>query len=310
MHKTMIMLGALLATTALPACAQPTPQAAPAPTPAATSATPADADPALWVVKDADTTIYLFGTVHVLKPGLSWFDDAVKTAFDGSKELVLEMVQPEPAVMQQVIVSKGMTAPTTPALTEQLPEAKRAAFAKAVADNGLPMAAVDRMKPWFAGITLATLPLGKLGYDPANGPETILTAAATKSGKAVAGLETFEQQIGFFDGLSAPAQMQFLTGTVDDLGEIGPVMANMVDVWAKGNPAALGDIMNDNLEDSPEVAKAILFDRNARWAEWIGTRMAKPGTVFIAVGAGHLAGKDSVQDYLAKKKLVATRVKY
>lgn len=295
-------LAALFATTALPACAEP----APAPQ----AATADNADPALWVVKDEDTTIYLFGTVHVLKPGLTWFDEAVKTAFDGSKELVLEMVTPDQATMQQTMIAKGMAAPGTPALSTLVPADKKAALEKAATDNGLPMAAVERMKPWLVGMTLSVMPLGKLGYDPANGPETVLTEAAKKSGKTVAGLETFEQQIGFFDGLSQPAQIKFLTGTVDELDKVGPTMAKMVDMWAKGDPASLGVLMNENLDETPEVAKAILFDRNARWADWIETRMKQPGTVFIAVGAGHLAGKDSVQDYLTKKKLTATRITY
>ena len=302
--KTLIAsLAALLATTALPACAEPAPQAAP-PT------TADDADPALWVVKDADTTIYLFGTVHVLKPGLTWFDEAVKTAFDGSKELVLEMVAPDPQAMQQVVMARGIAPEGSTPLTQQLPEDKRAAFTKAATDNGLPMTLVDRMEPWLAGVTLGTLPLGKLGYDPANGPETILSAEAKKTGKSVAGLETAEQQLGYFDGLSGPAQLQFLTSTVDELPKIGTLMSDMVTIWSKGDPDALGRLMNENLDDSPELARTILFERNARWADWVAQRMAKPGAVFIAVGAGHLAGKDSVQDYLARRGLRAVRVRY
>ncbi len=89
----------------------------------------------LWVVKDADTTIYLFGTIHVLKPGLSWFDEAVKTAFDKSDQLMLEMVQPDPATMQQIVMKNGFVT-TGPTLTEQLPADKRGAYQKAVTDLG------------------------------------------------------------------------------------------------------------------------------------------------------------------------------
>lgn len=283
---------------ALPACAQ----SKPAPSPNA-------ADPALWVVKDADTTIYLFGTIHVLKPGLSWFDEAVKTAFDKSDQLVLEMVQPDQATMQQIVMKNGIVT-TGPTLTEQLPADKRGAYLKAVADLGGDPRNFDRMKPWLVGVTLSLAPIQKLGYNPENGPEKVLADAAKAQNKPVAGLETAEQQIGYFNGLSQKAQIDFLTSTVDDLPKAGEEMAEMVDEWAKGDPDALAKTMNESLKDSPEVAKTLLTDRNARWATWIKQRLAKPGTVFIAVGAGHLAGNDSVQAQLAKQGIKAQRIAY
>jgi hypothetical protein len=268
-----------------------------------------DADPALWVVKDRDTTVYLFGTIHVLKPGLTWFDEAVRAAFDRSGEVVLELVMPEPAAMQALVAAKATTV-DGPTLTEQLPAARRAAYARAVTDMGMPADALDRMRPWFAATTLSILPLGKLGYDAANGPETIIADAAKAAGKPVSGLETPEQQIGYFAGLSQGAQVEFLTSTIDELPTLGTTMATMVDDWAHGKPEALARQMNDSLKDSPEVAKVLLTDRNARWAKWVKARMARPGTVFVAVGAGHLAGASSVIAMLAKDGVKVTRVAY
>ena len=294
-----IAAGTLLATTALPACAQPAPQAA-----------TQDADPALWVVKDADTTIYLFGTVHVLKPGLSWFDEAVKTAFDGSKELVLEMVEPDPATMQQIVMSKAIAAPTAPPLTQQLPEDKRAAYTAAIVDAGMPAAAADRLKPWFASVVISLTPIKKAGYDEKQGAEKILTEAAKTAGKPVSGLETAEQQMGFFDGLSNAAQITYLKSTLDELPKGAAQLDKMVGEWSKGDANALAITINEAMKDSPEVAEALLYNRNARWATWIAERMKQPGTVFVAVGAGHLAGTGSVQDKLGAYKLKAERVKY
>jgi len=292
---TLSAIGLFLA---LPACGQAT-------APAAAQ----DADPALWVVRDQDTTVYLFGTIHVLKPGLGWFDEAVRTAFDRSDELVLELVKPGEAEMQQLVMTQGVN-PTGPTLTEQLPADKRAAYLKALTDTGLPTGAFDRMKPWLAGVTLSLIPIQKAGYDPANGPEEVLTAAAKSAGKPVIGLETAAQQIGYFGALSQPAQVQFLVSTVDELPRATETLGRMVAEWSRGDPAALAAEMNDTLKDSPEVAKVLLTDRNVRWAEWIRARMAKPGTVFVAVGAGHLAGPDSVQAQLAKLKVKSERVAY
>lgn len=304
--KLLTALAGFTALVSLPSVAYA--QAAPAP--AAAAAATKDADPAIWVVKDADTTIYLFGTVHVLKPGLSWFDEAVKAAFDKSDTVVLEMVEPDMATMQGLIMKTAMAPATDPSLTEKLPADKRAPYATALADLGMPASALDRFDPWFAAMTLSVAPLQKLGYDPASGAERTITAAAKAANKEIVGLETAEQQLGYFDSLPSDLQVKFLVNTVNEYANVGPVLDKMVAQWAAGNPDALGSTMNEEMRKTPEVAKVLLSDRNARWADWITARMAKPGTVFIAVGAGHLAGSDSVQAYLARHNLKAERIQY
>jgi uncharacterized protein YbaP (TraB family) len=261
----------------------------------------------LWVVKDHDTTLYLFGTIHILKPGMAWFDPAVKKAFDSADTLALEMVPPPANEMQALVMREGMTK-DGPTLTERLPADKRAAYTAALAGLGVPAAAFDRLKPWFAATNLTLLPLMKLGYDPASGVESKLTAAAADGHKPVIGLETAQQQIGYLSGLSETAQMAMLTSTLDEMPKMRETIEEMVGDWAKGDAVGLAKVMNDGLDDSPETEKVLLADRNARWAQWIETRMKTPGTVFIAVGAGHLAGDHSVQSELAKHGLVAVRV--
>jgi uncharacterized protein YbaP (TraB family) len=291
-----LFVAPLLALTT-PACAQ---------TPAPTAT---DADPALWVVKDQDTTIYLFGTIHVLKPGLTWFDEGVKAAFDKSQTLVLEMVEPDAATQQKVVTAKAFD-PAAPALSTRIQAKYRGTFETAMNKTGLPQTAWEKMQPWFAAVTLSLLPVQEQGYEPANGPEKVLTDAARAQGKTVEGLETFEGQLSIFDTLSKPAQVQLLESTLDELPKSGETMAKMVADWSRGDPDALAAEMNDSLKDSPEVAKALLTDRNKRWAAWIANRMKTPGTVFVAVGAGHLAGPESVQKMLGAYKLKAVRVKY
>lgn len=278
----------------------------------ATAAAPAttDANPALWVVKDEDTTIYLFGTVHVLKPGLGWFDEAVKTAFDKSDKLMLEMVMPEDQaamakeMMPLAIDQSGKT------LSSRLDPEQLRAYQAALASLGIAPAQFDMFEPWFPAMTLSVLPLTKLGYDPEQGVEKLLTSSAKKTGKPVAGLETLSQQLGFFDTLPESQQISFLNSVVKDLDKLGPQLDKMVAQWAQGDPDALAVTMNDSLAETPELAQILLWDRNARWADQLKARMGQPGTVFVAVGAGHLAGNKSVQDYLKARGLVVTRVEY
>lgn len=276
--------------------------------PAAAATT--DADPALWIVKDEDTTIYLFGTVHVLKPGLSWFDEAVKDAFDKSDELMLELVLPE----DQAEVAKTMMPLAIDAngraLSSRLDADALKAYQAAMTSVGLPPAQFDMFEPWFPAITLSVLPLTKLGYDPEQGAEKQLTRFAKASGKPVAGFETLGEQLGFFDVLPETQQIAFLNSVVKDLDKLGPTLDKMVVLWAKGDPDGLAVAMNESLAATPELAETLLYNRNARWADTLKARMEQPGTVFVAVGAGHLAGEKSVQDYLKERGLTAERVDY
>ena len=309
LRKLLILLGltaAGIAAAQTNSAPTPTP---PVPKPSPTVAT-TDADPALWVVKDKDTTIYLFGTIHLLKPGLSWFDEGVKKAFDSSDELVLEMVQPAPAAMQSLVMSKGFTT-TGPILPDRLPAADRPIYLKALADLGIPSAVFDRAQPWLVATNLSLLPLLKLGYDPASGPESVLTAAATSEKKTIAGLETPEQQIGYLASLSEPTRRSSSSNRHSrSLPKTAETMDDMVGAWSRGDPAKLGDLMNDGVKDTPELAKTLLYDRNARWAQWIKTRLANPGTVFIAVGAGHLAGQQKRDRAVEGYQIDAKRVAY
>lgn len=282
--------------------AEPVPVSAPAAT--------VDADPALWVVKDDDTTIYLFGSVHVLKPGLSWFDEAVKDAFDKSDQLILELVMPE----DQAAVAKTMMPlamdTTGKTIPSRLNPEDLKAYQAAMTGLGLPANAFDNFEPWFPAMTLSVLPLTKLGYDPEQGAEKQLTAAAKAAGKPIAGFETLEEQLGFFDALPEASQVAFLNAVVRDIDTLGPMLDKMVGQWAKGDPDGLAESMNESMEATPDLAKTLLWDRNARWADTIKARMDQPGTVFVAVGAGHLAGGKSVQDYLKDRGLTAERVEY
>ena len=266
------------------------------------------AKPALWVVKDKDTTIYLFGTIHLLRPGINWYQGPIKKAFESADTLVLEIADGNDAAMQARIVQKALDV-TGPSLTQKLPEPARAKFTQLVTDYSLPIGVIDRMKPWFAAVTLTSAPLQKLGYDRNEGVEVRLRALADAAKKPVIGLETTEEQVGFFDGLPNDMQISLLVETINEQADVEKTLAQMIDAWVAGDPLKLSETMNKSMEDDKGLQQVLLFDRNERWADWIKARLDKPGTVFIAVGAGHLAGKGSVQDALKVRKIKAKLVK-
>jgi uncharacterized protein YbaP (TraB family) len=307
-----------------------------------TAAAPAMAakGPALWKVADADTTIYLFGTVHVLPQGFEWYDATIATALEASDILVTEipMDQASEGAMQQLALQKGsLPAGTTlrsllseeqkatytaalnalggkieAAQLAQVPAEARAQYEAAKAQGLVPnpgdalAGQFDGMKPWLVGISMSILPLTLEGYDPNSGVEKVLLGKV--GDKAKGALETAEFQLGIFDGMPQDAQITFLMEAATSLDETAPMLNRMVAEWAEGDADELAAVMNEGMSD-PNVADALLYSRNRNWAEWIDTRLDQPGTVFIAVGAGHLAGAKSVQDYLGQKGITVTRVK-
>ncbi|MET0238969.1 MAG: TraB/GumN family protein [Sphingobium sp.] len=278
-----------------------------APIGARTVQTGTTAKPALWVVRDADTTVYLFGTIHVLRPDVRWFHGRVKRAFDRADTLVLEVIPPDPAEAAAITARLALD-PDGPPLSTKLDAATRARYLALLNTFGMPAAQLETARPWFAAITLSLLPIRKLGYQADAGVEDVLHKAADHACKTVLPLEGFAEQIGFFASLSDKTQIAFLSASIDDAAHAETEIGRMVAEWSAGRPEALADDLNESFKDMPEVAETLLHARNRRWADWIGKRMARPGTIFLAVGAGHLAGDGSVLDELAARGMTAKRV--
>lgn len=264
------------------------------------------ASPALWKVSDADTTIYLFGTVHALPPGIDWYRGKVSQAFEGSQELVTEISETDPAKMQAAVMAKAVL-PDGKTLRPMLAEDQRKAFEAALAQYGMPAEAFDRMKPWYAAIALATLPLAQEKLDAANGVEHLLDAKAQTLGKSHSGLETADYQLGLFDSLSPEVQQRYLGEVIRTLPEVKDQLTRIIAAWKTGDADLLARLINEG-EDDPAMLETLLVNRNRNWADWVKTRLDKPGTVFLAVGAGHLAGNGSLQDQLKTRGIEATRV--
>lgn len=271
------------------------------------AAAPAAKGPAMWKVADEDTTIYLFGTVHVLPKDVEWYDTTIDTALQSADIIVTEipMDSSADAAMQQLSMQKGML-PAGTTLRSLLNAEQTTAYTAAMGKIGIPVEAFDPLKPWMAGLTFTVLPLMQQGFSPESGVEKVLLSKAP--GKATGALETIEFQLGIFDGMDQEAQVKFMLEAADGMDEAAPMLNRMVAEWVKGDADSLAAVMNEGMTD-PAVAEALLYSRNANWAEWIDTRLDEPGTVFIAVGAGHLAGAKSVQDMLSEKGISVTRVK-
>ena len=309
--KLMTLRRALagLALLASPALADP--QSLPKPMPSSLrpilqEVPPAPLKPALWMVSDDDTTIYLFGTIHALRPGLLWFDGAVAQAFAESATLVTEIKDVGSVDSAQTMLGTAMLPPGQ-TLRGKLSAVDRAAFEAALERASIPAAGLDRFKPWYAAVVLSSLPLLRAGYQLDQGVEIQLAGRARASGKAQEALETAAYQLGLFDTLPEASQLTYLRQVVDNLDQVTSQVDNLIVEWGEGDADGLAALMNADKSDA-ELVEVLLSRRNRAWADWIGTRLETPGTVFLAVGAGHLAGSGSVQEVLSGKGIVSQRL--
>ncbi len=266
------------------------------------------AEPALWAIEDKDSTIYLFGTVHVLKPDTKWRSAKIDKALTDSGDLTLEIVgADDPATMQPLILKYGLD-PANP-LSSKISAEKYKHATEVAQAGGVPPQALNMMRPWLAAVSLSMIPVIKAGYDPKSGVEVILAKEVKAAGKTEKAFETPEQQIRFFADLPAKSEADFLSATLDDVDEGVAKIDKMVTAWAAGDLASLeAEFVSEMKGDYPELYELLITKRNEDWAQQLKAKLAGSGVSFVAVGSGHLVGPDSVQAQLAKLGIKAERV--
>ncbi|MFN3352955.1 MAG: TraB/GumN family protein [Brevundimonas sp.] len=275
---------------------------------AAPAVTPATGDgPALWLIQDDDSRIWLFGTVHVLRPNTPWGSAKVDQALAEADKLVLEITNPDDQAAAAPIIQQYGVSPQTP-LSSLLTAEELAELDTAARSLGASAAQLDPLRPWLAGLTLSVAPIVAAGYDPQSGVDLVLRARAQADGKPVEGLETLEGQIRMLAGLSEETQLAFLRSAIRDYKEATTVLDGLVSAWAGGDVEGVEAIGVARMQqESEELYDALLTDRNRNWADQIQSMLAGSGDVFIAVGAAHLAGDDSVQEILEDRGVQAVR---
>lgn len=277
--------------------------------PQSSTEAPAQGRPALWKLADADTTIWLFGTIHALPPGYQWRDAVIDKALAESDVLVVEAVldRQDPAKAMALITKLGMT-PGLPPLVERVPADKRPALAALIARSKLPVELLNGMDTWSGALMLMPVVLGDLGVAGGTGVEEALESDFRAAGKPIEGLETAEQQLGVLDGLPEEAQREFLATLAEDSSKDREEFEKMLAAWSRGDEKGISASFDKELKHSAVLRDALLTRRNAAWTTWLQARLDKPGTVFVAVGAGHLAGRESVVRMLKAKGLKVQRV--
>ena len=259
----------------------------------------------MWVIRDADSTIYLVGTVHALRPEMLWNSEKIMKALGESTELWLELVDGDDMAAAAPLIQKyGMDAAKP--LSQKLTPEQNAKLARVAEAYAVPAAMLEPMKPWMAAVMLTVLQVQKAGYDPKAGVDKLLQAQAEKEGDRVLGLETLDQQLSFFAGIPDREQALFLEQTLEDAAEGVALLDRMAKAWSEGDNETIAEVFNGEMKkEAPGLYHKLIVERNIRWSEQVEKMLRGSGVHQIAVGAGHLAGPDSLQAQLAKRGIKA-----
>lgn len=270
-------------------------------------ALPAKAEPAMWVIRDNDSTIYLIGTLHLLRHETEWDSAKVKKAVTESSELWLEVANiDDQASVLPLMTKYGIDPEKT--LSSKLNAAQKEKLSKVADIYGVPLSSLEPMKPWMAGLMFAVLPLQKAGYDPNAGIDRLLKAQAEKEGDKIHGFETAEEQVRFFAELPEPEQIAFLEETLGEAEEGLAQLEKLARAWIDGDTETIGTLaLTEFKKEAPVIYEKLVVRRNIAWSKKITEILKGSGVQQIAVGAAHLAGPDSLQAQLAKRGIKAER---
>ena len=282
-------LAALLATAAL--------TVAPAPAGAAERSV-------VWSVRGERNTVYLFGSILVLRPGDAGLPRAAEAAYDDAEQLVMEIDMDDPAVADPLAMAAQMQRhallPPGQSL-ESVLGADYAAVAAYFREAGLDAALLGGFAPWFVGMMVLQLEVARRGFDPAHGIEQQVTERAVADRKPILGLETPADQFAVLAGLSLPEQKRFLLMTLEDTGQADAKLEQLLGAWRTGDTATLAQVLSEEFDEFPELYRPLTEDRNRAWVEQLTGLLDDRDDYLVVVGALHLVGRNSVVDLLRQR---------
>jgi uncharacterized protein YbaP (TraB family) len=255
----------------------------------------ASAAPAVWVVRDADSEMVLFGSVHVLPPGLSWRPPALDAALARADDVWFELpVGPETDREVSRLAGTLGILPPDRSLFALLPRPDAERLIRLCEAYGVDKATVARLEPWLAEVALAAAVFGKAGADAANGVEATLAAAAPAATQRRA-LETPAEQIGLFDAAPLTEQLASLKVSMAELEKDPDGYGKLVRAWLAGDTAGLDrEALRPLRRASPDLFRRLVSERNARWTAELDGRLKGHGRTVVVVGVGHLVGDGGV----------------
>jgi uncharacterized protein YbaP (TraB family) len=259
---------------------------------------------ALWTVEGRHNTVYLLGSIHVLRPVDGGLPPIADAAYRDAEQLVMEidmddLAAADPGAMLAAMQRTALL-PDGQSLRDVLGEDYATVAARAH-DAGLELEFLDRFAPWFVATTLLQLELAKRGFSPEFGIEQTLAERAIADGKPILGLETAEQQFAVLAGLSLPQQKRFLMMTLDEASQIDAELAELLRAWRTGDTETLARVLEREFDDFPDLYRPLTEDRNRAWVGRLEDLLDERDDYLVIVGALHLVGRNSVIELLEKR---------
>jgi hypothetical protein len=256
----------------------------------------------LWTVDTQTNKIYLLGSLHLLKPNAYPLAAAIEKAYADSRIIIFEtdIAALQTPGVQAKLLELGIY-PAGQNLLQNLDGNTRQQLEKKMSEIGLPLEQFSRFKPWFVALTLTTLELQRMGYNPAYGIDVYFFNKASADGKEIDYLEPAEFQINLLGKMAEQDQYNFLSQTLNDLEVVNELSGNLVKFWKVGDADKLHELLSKSFNDYPHLHDRLLIQRNKNWVEQIEDAMRKNKNVLFVVGAGHLVGPESVVDLLKNK---------
>jgi uncharacterized protein YbaP (TraB family) len=276
--------------------------------PPAHAETPAPVKPAMWVIRDADSTIYLLGSIHVMKPDTAWLTPDIQKRFDSAQDVWFEIPDLDNKAAAAPVAQKYMFDPQGDMTSGLTPE-ELARVDDLLKPMGLNAAALKAMRKWAVGLIITMQQVNQLGYTTETGVDVTLMKQARDSGKAVHGFETMDGQMQALVPETEADELTALRATLTDVKTMPKDLGDLFAAWEKGDAGALKRLMIDKMQtEDPKSYRRLIVERNAAWEPQIEHMLAGKGTVFITVGAGHLVGPDSVIAMLGQHGITAERL--
>jgi uncharacterized protein YbaP (TraB family) len=274
-------------------------------------ALPSRADTALhslWALHGKHNTVYLLGSIHVLRAQDYPLAPAVLQAYADAKALLMEVnledidsAEVQSEMLASAMLPEGSTLPS-------ILGPQRYAHATSLAHEvGVDLSSFDQFAPWFAAEAISQLQLMELGFQPQSGIEMYFLERARSDGKSIAGLETVHDQIALFEGLSMNEQSEYLVSSLEQAHELPKEVDDMVRAWQRGDTAWFESQLQSELGRDPMLYQSVLAARNRKWIPKIEALLSDDKNYLVIVGTGHLVGRNSVIDLLKKDGVGATQ---
>jgi len=251
----------------------------------------AAAQPPVWIVRDKDSELVLFGSVHVLPPGLDWQPPALKRAIAGADDIWFELpVTPGAEVATAQMATQMGVLPPDQSLFKLLTPEDAARLSRVAQAYDASPALLDRLQPWLAEVALAGAAYRKAGAETSQGVEQLLAAEAPATAKRRA-FETPAEQLKMFADTPMAEQVASLRETLKEMEEKPDEFAILVRAWGAADLAGLDrEALAPLRRASPELFRRVVTDRNERWVKTLDARLKGKGRTVVVVGVGHLIG--------------------